>query len=176
MLDRPASQSARRRIEQARTPAQFDAARELIREYAAALEVALEPVELAEELATMPVWYGPPRGCVLLALEDDRPIGCVALRALDAEVGEIKRLYVRPGRRGGGVGRQLVETLLERARACGYRKMRLDTLSSMKAARAIYQSLGFRPIAPYCQACSPDSLFYELNLARRAKPVADRLV
>ena len=80
----------------------------------------------------------------------------------------MKRLYVRPGQRRGGAGRALAETVVEAARELGYAHMRLDTVPSMEAARALYASLGFREIAPYRYNPIPGTSFMELDLRRPA--------
>ena len=64
-------------------------------------------------------------------------------------VGEVKRLYVRPERRGGGWGRKLAEAVVDDARAIGYRELKLDTLEWMAEARALYAKLGFRECPKY---------------------------
>ena len=145
-------------IRPAASPADILAARTLILEYATWLAVDLCFQGFDEELATLPGAYAPPLGRLLLADGPDGPMGCIALRPLDASAehggaapasGEVKRLYVRPGSRNGGWGRKLAEALLEDARVIGYRELKLDTLEWMTSARRLYTSLGFSECAPY---------------------------
>jgi putative acetyltransferase len=130
----------------------LDAIRELLREYAAWLQVDLSFQGFEEELAGLPGEYAPPAGRLLVA-ESDGEIcglaGCVALRRIDAEICEMKRLYVAERFRGSGLGRRLAEAILEEARAIGYRRMRLDTLPQMGSAHRLYESMGFHEIEPY---------------------------
>ncbi len=95
--------------------------------------------------------FQPPRGRLLLA--DDVGIG--ALQPIGDEVGEIKRMFVSPAARGGGVGRRLLEGLLAGADDVGYRRVRLDSVRFMDAAHALYRSAGFVEIAPYEQSEIP---------------------
>jgi ribosomal protein S18 acetylase RimI-like enzyme len=140
------------RLAEAETVAQFAAARALIEEYAArigASGVDLGFQNFAAELDQLPSMYGPPSGCLLLASRDDEWLGCCALRRFSDGVCEMKRLYIKPSARGAGLGRQLIERLAITARAMGYRRMVLDTLEDMTAARSLYRSLGFRETKPY---------------------------
>lgn len=92
------------------------------------------------------------------------PVGCVALHPLEPGIFEMKRLYTLPEVRGMGVGRMLAGAIVERGRELGYRKMRLDTVARLREAAALYASLGFRPIEPYCHNPFPDASFFELDL------------
>lgn len=134
-------------------PEDLDATRELFREYAQGLGVDLCFQNFEAELSALPGDYGPPRGALLLALVNGELAGCCALRPLDAvdypNACEMKRLYVRKACRGLGLGRQLVEAMLESARMAAYDAMLLDTLDDMEAARALYHELGFEEIPPY---------------------------
>lgn len=135
-----------------------------MREYAAQLGVDLCFQNFEAELAALPGRYAPPQGCLVVAYSGLEAAGCGAFRPLGNGVCEMKRLYVRPARRGVALGRKLAEILMERARLAGYRAMRLDTLSTMKPAIALYQSLGFSPIAPYNETPIKNCLYFEANL------------
>ena len=146
-------------------PSQLPVIRQLFREYAAGLAIDLGFQGFTQELDGLPGDYTPPAGRLLLGLEGDRPAGCVALRRLEPEVCEMKRLYVRPDFRGGGWGRRLAQRVVDEAKAAGYRRMRLDTLAGMDEAQGLYRAMGFEPIPPYRYNPVPGSVFLELDLA-----------
>ena len=155
-------------IRDARVPAEIPLVRALFEEYAASLHVDLCFQDFPRELAQLPGGYAAPGGCLLIADDAGNVVGCVALRALpgdDGTEGEIKRLYLRPAARGRGLGRALALAVIARARALGYRTLKLDTLSSMHSARALYASLGFRECAPYYRNPLPGTSYMELTLA-----------
>ncbi len=135
------------------TPELIDATREILREYAASLQIDLCFQNFEAELATLPGEYAAPSGQLLLAYVGDALAGCGALRALAdvdyANACEMKRLYVRPAFRRFALGRALAERLLDEARRAGYSVMLLDTLDEMEAARELYSTLGFEEIPPY---------------------------
>jgi GNAT superfamily N-acetyltransferase len=125
------------------------AAASLFREYAASLPVDLEMQGFAQELASLPGLYAPPKGALLLAKNGETVLGCIALKALAPGVGEVKRLYVRPEARGLKLGGMLIAAIIQEAQRLRYGELKLDTLPHLKAAIALYMRAGFEPIAPY---------------------------
>ena len=131
----------------------MDAIREIFQEYADGLGIDLCFQQFDAELAGLPGEYQEPRGGLLMARVGGELAGCCALRPLDnadyPNAAEMKRLYVRPGFRGLGLGRHLVEATLDAARHAGYSCVLLDTLDEMESARALYEDLGFAEVPPY---------------------------
>lgn len=158
-------------VRDAAIPTEIDTVRELFREYESAIGIDLCFQGFAAELAALPGKYAWPRGRLLLAIDADTPIGCIALRPL-AELGddacEMKRLYVRPAGRGRGLGRELATRLIREACEAGYRRMLLDTLRTMTEARALYASLGFVEVAPYCHNPLAEAQYLALDLGAAA--------
>ncbi len=157
-------------VRHATTPADLDQVRSLFREYVtspgfeAAFQQYLAQQKFEHELAHLPGAYAPPEGCLLLATVGEDVAGCVAFKPLGDGVCEMKRLYVRPDHRALGVGRVLTEAIIAEAARAGYRSMRLDTLPSMGQAQALYRSVGFRDVPPYCDNPVAGAVFLELNL------------
>ncbi len=152
------------RVRAAEGPRDLAHIRDLFLEYAASLNFDLCFQGFDEELANLPGAYGPPRGRLFLAEGRGGIAGGVGLRPLEAEICEMKRLYVRAQFRGLGIGRRLAEATIEAARAIGYRRMRLDTLASMAAANALYAALGFNEIPPYYDNPLTGALYFERQL------------
>jgi len=155
------------RVVRAATAAELADARALVQEYVASLDVSLDFQDYADEIARFPGAYGPPSGEVLLAYEGRDRVGVAALRRLEPSVCEMKRLYIRPGFRGRGIGRTLAVQLIRDAVVLGYSAMRLDTLASMDAALGLYRSLGFVEIPPYRYNPIAGARFLELDLRPR---------
>ena len=149
----------------AQTVGDIETAQTLFREYQRFLGVDLCFQGFAEELATLPGRYAPPRGRLLLAREGERAAGCVALRPLEDGACEMKRLFVRPAYRGRGLGRLLAARIVSEATALGYALMRLDTLETLDEAMRLYTSLGFRRRPPYYANPLPGVVYWERTLA-----------
>ena len=153
------------RIHPAETPEDIAAARGLFRAYVDSLAIDLGFQDVETELATLPGKYAPPGGAILLARDaDGRAVGCVALRPLAEGSCEMKRLYALPRTRGTGLGRRLAEAILAEARRAGYRRILLDTLDSMAAARGLYAALGFAETEAYYANPTPGTVYLARDL------------
>ena len=160
-----AADSSRLQIGEAGSDARLvSAARGLFREYQVELDIDLGFQGFDAEVTSLPAPYAPPSGCLLLATLADRPVGCVALRAIGPGAAELKRLYVRRSARGHGIARQLALAALAHARAQRYERVVLDTLATMAAAQRLYRSLGFRATEPYAFNPVPGTRFMALDL------------
>jgi len=137
------------RITRALSSRDFSIGRSLILEYAHHLEIDLGFQDFASELEHLAGRYGEPVGTLLIGWADARAVGCVALRRHRERTAEMKRLYVKRGYRARGLARLPATECIRSAKTLGYREIVLDTLSSMDAARHLYESLGFRTIRPY---------------------------
>ena len=138
--------------------------RQLFREYADALGIDLCFQDFETELASLPGKYAPPQGRLILACVDGKAAGCVALRPIDDETCEMKRLYIKPQFRRHHLGRHLAERICSEAREAGYCKICLDTLPSMSSAMHLYAKLGFQPVEPYVFNPIEGAIFLGLNL------------
>lgn len=142
----------------------IDIIKQLFLEYAQSLNFSLHFQKFQKELDELPGVYSPPKGLLCLALVNEKPSGCIALKPLEERICEMKRLYVRPEFRGIGIGKGLAIHLITRARELSYHKMRLDTISTMKEAITLYQSLGFYEIEPYYNNPVEGVHYMEINL------------
>jgi putative acetyltransferase len=138
--------------------------RRLFREYADTIGVDLEYQGFSAELAALPSPYEPPHGVLLIAQVNGDMAGCVALRRLDDDTGEMKRLFVRPAFRSLGLAKRLIAAVILAARKAGYSELRLDTLPSMVSAQELYRKLGFAEIPAYNNTHLPGTRFYALRL------------
>jgi len=140
--------------------------RSLFREYASVLGIDLCFQQFDQELANLPGDYAPPAGRLYLSRVKGESAGCVALRPITPDTGEMKRLYVRPTFRGKRIGQELVDRTIEEARLIGYGAILLDTLPSMKSAIAMYRSMGFVETEPYRNNPVEGALFMKYEIGR----------
>jgi len=103
----------------------------------------------------------------LVARYQGHAVGCGALVVKDLDWGELKRMYVRPVARGKGLGRAILENLLEMAQRRDLAFVRLETGLKLEAAVALYREKGFverDAFGDYIGDDAPESLFMELSL------------
>src|SRR5919106_5825747 len=149
--------SLKEKLRRATGAADVAAVRELFAEYARLVDEPCCFADFERELESLPGEYR------LFLL--DGAAGCVAVRFLDPETAEMKRLYVRAAHRGKGLGRVLAEAAIRLAVEARCKRIVLDTLPKMHEAQSLYRELGFRPIAPYLKNPTPGAFCYELKLS-----------
>lgn len=154
-------------IIQAETIEQIEEARTLFREYERWLDLDICFQNFEEELQNLPGKYAAPDGRLFLAAVDEKIAGCIALRKLEENICEMKRLFVREDFRGHGLGDKLIGKLISQALEIGYERMRLDTLpDKMPEAVKLYQSHDFQKIVPYYENPYKETLFMEKLLIK----------
>jgi putative acetyltransferase len=151
-------------VRSAVSDADYSVVRELISEYLASLSFEVDFQDVEAELADPRSHYDPPAGAALLGLVDGAPAGVVALCPFQGRSCEMKRMFVRPEHRGGGLGRRLAEEIIAAAKKLGYAQMLLDTVRELETANALYESLGFRDVPPYRYNPRPDARYLALEL------------
>lgn len=93
--------------------------------------------------------FAPPAGIFLVARVRGEPVACAGLRPVDEATAEVKRVFVRPGHRGRGVARRLMDELESAAAVLGYRRLVLETGGAQPEAIALYDSTGWSRVPPY---------------------------
>ena len=161
-------------INQIENPKQIAAAQQLMRDYLAWFFALVPGSENAPtfqgweaEITSLPGIYAPPMGRLLLATFDEQPAGCVALKQVTDQIGELKRMYVSHNFRGKRIGWHLGKAFVEEARTIGYKRVVLDSHVSMTHAHKIYEELGFKRVtAPpnFPQELIPVVVFMEFDL------------
>src|ERR1700722_8210231 len=136
----------------------------LVRQYIASLNLDLSFQNIENELQNITTEYGVPSGCFFIARTSEKAVGCIGLRKHKDGICEMKRLYVMPEIRGQGIGKLLIQRVIEEARKLNYRKMLLDTLPTMTAAQEIYKDLGFTEIPPYRFNPIEGTMYLQLEL------------
>ena len=149
----------------------MDQIRTMFRNYITWIGVPQNFGDLERELAALPGPYVHPEGRFYLLREGDEILGCGAIRPLRNIPGgggarrcELKRMLVRPEYRGRGLGKELVQRLIDDARAMGYTEIVMDTLAFSQPVLDTYQRLGFRDVPPYYENPQKGLKFLGLRL------------
>ncbi|MEL7196728.1 MAG: GNAT family N-acetyltransferase [Pseudomonadota bacterium] len=103
----------------------------------------------------------PPDSVFYVVYDGETAMGMGGLRRVRDDVGEIKRIYVSPASRGGGLGAKILDRLVSDARSFGYRELLLETGPFMTSAHRIYEAAGFEDIAPFAGAEVPEELRHD---------------
>ncbi len=133
----------------------------LFKEYAAWLNIDLSFQKFDDELLQLKEMYTLPHGAILLCIQQNTFIGCVAIRRKDDSVAELKRMYVKPSFQKQGIGSALLKNAINKAKELGYKKIVLDTLDNMTAAINLYTKAGFYTIKPYYFNPEKNAVFFE---------------
>ena len=145
-------------------PGDLEVVRQLWREYWESFGLPMDFQGFGEELEGLPGAYGREGGALLLAFDSSEPAGTIALRRLDRTSGELKRLYLRPKFRGHGLGRRLLEAVIESAAAVPFHCLYADTLPSMIDALSLYQKVGFERVEAYSNTPTPGGIYLKLKI------------
>ena len=147
-----------------KTNEEYNAAVFLFKEYAQWLDIDLGFQHFEEELQNLKTMYNLTDGGIILCKEDNNFIGCVAIRKIEANIAELKRMYVQTALQHKGVGKILLEKAIALAEKCNYKYIRLDTLNHMLPAINLYKKYGFYEIAPYYHNPVSTAVYFEKKL------------
>lgn len=126
------------------------------------LDKTWEPEGRDKDFFNIPRTYQISGGEFWVVLDDkNNVIGTVALKPLGSHGAELKRFYLEPAYRGQGVGKQLLQRAIEKAKEVGFQSVKLDTSKKLTAACALFHKLGFKEIEPYFDTNLSDT-FMEL--------------
>ena len=108
--------------------------------------------------------YGRPYGRLYIAFVDENVAGCIALRKIDDDNCELKRLYVKPQYRGKNIGGTLVKHIIKEAENIGYKHILLDTLPFLNVAIDMYKKYGFYEIESYNNSPMDNLIYLKYDL------------
>lgn len=143
------------------TDQDYIAAKILFEAYAASIQISLDFQHFEDELAGLNKMYAAPFGGIVLAKDGDEIIGCVGIRKITSRIGELKRMYIKPGHQNKGVGKNLLEKALQLSKECNYAVVKLDTLNYMLPAIHLYKQAGFYETAPYYHNPISTAIYFE---------------
>ena len=122
--------------------------RELIFSILESYQLEPSPKDTDADLFDLNGFYFDRGGDFSVLLEGDEIIGTVALFNLGKEACELRKMYLDPDFRRRGLGKQLLDYSLVKARELGFSRVTLETATELKEAVALYESYGFEPFEP----------------------------
>ncbi len=143
---------------------EYNIAATLFKEYAEWLNIDLSFQQFEEELNVLKSMYAAPGGGILLCKKEGAFIGCTAIRKIDTEVAELKRMFVRKEYHKLGIGQHLLDKAIELATKANYKTIRLDTLDYMLPAINLYKKNGFYQIKSYYHNPNSTAVYFELQM------------
>jgi ribosomal protein S18 acetylase RimI-like enzyme len=149
----------------ASTDEHYSNAAELFKEYAHWLNIDLTFQHFEEELSQLKSMYGLPLGAVILAKIDNDIVACVAIRNLENQIAELKRMFVKPAFRHQSIAQNLLHKATEFAIGTGYKSIRLDTLNTMTPAMNLYTKNGFKQIEAYYHNPLETAVYFEKTIS-----------
>ena len=143
------------------TEEQYRSAALLFKEYANWLNIDLQFQHFEEELTLLKTMYAAPDGGIILCKMENECIACVAIRKINNQTAELKRMFVRPGYQRLGIGKILLEKAIDLARSANYSCIRLDTLNYITAAINLYMQYNFYEIPAYYNNPNTTAIYFE---------------
>lgn len=123
----------------------YEAAKKLILDYSKIKGAEACFVSLDKELSDLKGFYE--GGALLLGYEDAKPIATIAIRKIDDNTAEAKRLYIDPDYRGNGYARYMLGAMLDKCRELEYKEVRFTTKPEvMSIGYALYKKMGFEEL------------------------------
>lgn len=156
------------------TSADFEIVKSLTLSYFDWLGMDLNFQNTEKEFDNFDKMYGKPKGCFIYATINGAVAGGVGTRFLESGICEMKRLYVNEDSQGKGVGKLLCNEILRISKDLGYSKMRLDTVSRLEAANALYEGIGFYDIPKYYE--NPDPTVRYTSHGKAAAGISRRVL
>ncbi len=102
-------------------------------------------VSFDKELSDLSGFYK--GGSMLVGYEDEKPVACIAVKKIDEDVCEAKRLFIKTEFRGNGYARIMLETMLDKAKELGFKQVRFTTKPSvMQIGYGLYKRMGFEEV------------------------------
>ena len=143
---------------------EYEEAAALFTEYAAWLNIDLSFQNFEEELTALKTMYASPNGGIILCKINNQFTACVALRKIDAQTAELKRMFVKPIFQHQGIGKILLQKAVELAEKQNYNRIRLDTLNHMTSAINLYKQNGFYEIPAYYNNPNASAVYFEMEI------------